>query len=132
VSALLLNWLMSAAPGYAFGAVATGVPDDVTKDGIAQGYSYGARTQADAEATAMKYCRQSKYAIAAGRCAVTRVFSGQCVSLSIDPGEATPGYGYGIGDDRASAEREAMVMCYETSPTDRTLFCKVTSTECDQ
>jgi hypothetical protein len=130
--ALLSSWLMSATPSFAYGAVANGVPEDVGKDGVAQGYSFGARTPADAEATALKFCRQSKASKAAARCAIARTFNGQCVALALDPEEGTPGYGWGVGDDKEAAQREALVMCYETSGADRTSFCKITSSECDR
>jgi hypothetical protein len=130
VSILLSSSLLSAAPAFAFGAIADGIPDDVGKDGFTQGYSYGARTQEDAEASALKYCRQTKQTVAAARCTVVRTFNGQCVSLAKE--DDTPGYGYGVGDDKASAEREAMVMCYETTPADHAQSCRITASECDQ
>jgi Domain of unknown function (DUF4189) len=132
---LLFCWLTSASPGLAYGALAAGVPDSVAQDGVSQQYWVGAGTPEGAAASALRACRDSKSSssqAAVSRCQIVRTFSNQCVATSLDPEPGTPGYGWGVADDKDGAEREAIVMCYETSPADRTQYCKVTSSACDR
>jgi hypothetical protein len=125
--------MLSAGPGVADGAVAIGVPKDVAKDGVAQGYSIRAATPEDARRTAMRYCgdesKSSKAAVAL--CRVVMVFKDQCVALVLDPKPGTPGYGWGIGVDKNDAEQVALAMCHSNAGEDRRAYCVSTASDCD-
>jgi len=131
--ALLFGWTVSVTATFAHGALAAGVPDDVAKDGVAVKYWLQADTPEAASASAMRSCRQANTSeTARAKCQIVRTFSGQCAAIALDPQDGTPGYGWGVGDDQNTAEREATVMCYATSPTERTQFCKITASGCDR
>jgi len=125
--------ILSASPGAADGAVAIGVPSDVAKQGVAQGYSYNAKTPDDARRVAMGYCedvtKSSKQAVTL--CKVVKIFHEQCVALALDPKPGTPGYGWGVGDDKDAAEKAAMAMCLDTAGANRQQYCKVDASDCD-
>jgi hypothetical protein len=128
------GWILSASPGVADGAVAIGLPDNVAKQGVAQGYSYNAKTPDDARRVAMGYCedvtKSSKQAVAL--CKVGKIFHEQCVSFTLDPKPGTPGYGWGVGDDKDGAEKSAMAMCLDTAGASRQQYCKVVASDCDR
>ena len=122
---LLPGWLMSAAPSLAFGALAVGVPDDVAKEGIAQGYSGLYATPEEAQQSALIACRElTDNKIAISLCHIVTTFNAKCVALSLDPKPGTPGHGWGIGNDKDAAEKSALSMCYSTAGGDRKQFCK--------
>jgi hypothetical protein len=127
------GWIWSASPGIADGAVAIGVPSSVAKEGVAQGYSIRAKTPEDARRVAMGYCgdaaKSSK--TAAGLCKVVTVFQDLCVALALDPKPGTPGYGWGLGADKAAAEKAALTMCFDTAGADRRQYCRSTASDCD-
>jgi hypothetical protein len=128
------GWILSASPGAADGAVAVGVPSDVAKQGVAQGYSYNAKTPDDARRVAMGYCedvsKSSKPAVAL--CKVVKMFQGQCVAFVLDPKPGTPGYGWGVGDDKDAAQKAAMAMCLDNAGANRRQYCEVTASDCDR
>jgi hypothetical protein len=130
---LLGCWIWSASPGIADGAVALGVSHNVVKDGVAQGYSIRAKTPEDARRVALEYCgdatKSSK--TAAGLCKVVTVFQDLCMALVLDPKPGTPGYGWGLGADKAAAEKAALAMCYDNAGADRRQYCKATASDCD-
>jgi hypothetical protein len=125
--------MLSAGPLLADGAVAIGVPNSVAKEGVAQGYSYNAKTPDDARRVAMGYCgdvtKSSKAAVAL--CKVVMVFKDLCVSFVLDPKPGTPGYGWGLGADKPAAEKAALAMCDDNAGAGRREFCKVMSSDCD-
>jgi hypothetical protein len=125
--------MLQAAPGAADGAVVIGVPKDVAKDGVAQGYSVRAKTTEEANKVAMGYCedvtKSSKVAVAL--CKVVKNFRDQCVAFALDPEPGTPGYGWGLGADKAAAESAAVAMCYGNAGVDRRPFCKAQASDCD-
>lgn len=125
--------ILQAAPGAADGAVAVGVPKDVAKDGVAQGYSVRAKTPEQANKVAMGYCgdvtKSSKAAVAL--CKVVKNFRDQCVAFALDPQPGTPGYGWGLGVDKAAAENAAVAMCHGNAGADRRQYCKALASDCD-
>jgi len=137
VSVLVTMTAFSAAlswsqPCRAEGALAIGLPPDVARGGYASGYSYNAKTEEDARASAMKFCRESPTnEKARSLCKVIQTFSRKCVALSMDPKAGTPGVGWGIGDDLAAAERQAVARCVATAGPSRRAACKVSNSACD-
>jgi Domain of unknown function (DUF4189) len=125
--------ILSAGPVAADGAVAIGVPKNVVKEGVAQGYSIRAKTREDARKVAMAYCtdvkKSSKAAVAL--CKVVQDFHDQCVAFALDPEPGTPGYGWGLGPDKAGAEKVALTMCYGNAGANRHDFCKAMASDCD-
>jgi hypothetical protein len=132
-----ISWLclaLSTGPALSEGAVAVGVPEHVEKQGVAQGFSVRARTVADAQATALSYCRDvsKSTAAAVALCKIVRVFHDQCVAFALDPQPGTPGYGWGVGIDKESAIANAMAMCLATAGGDRQQYCRAGSSDCDR
>jgi peptidoglycan hydrolase-like protein with peptidoglycan-binding domain len=116
------------------GAVALGVPPDVSKAGIAYGRTTNAVSPDTAHDHALTECRTSQNAPQATRdlCAVIRVFHRQCVAFAMDPKDGTPGWGFAIADNKTQAEQSAMANCAATAGTDRVAFCVVSDSACDQ
>ena len=125
--------MLSAGPAVADGAVAIGVPKDVAKEGVAQGYSIRAKTPEEARKTAMGYCSDVKKSsnAAVALCKVVKEFHDQCVAFALDPQPGTPGFGWGVGADKAGAEKAAIAMCYGNAGANRRAFCKAMASDCD-
>ena len=49
----------------------------------------------------------------------------------MDPKDATPGAGWAVAEDKATAGRNALAKCMETAGEDRRSYCKVTHSDCD-
>jgi len=130
---MVCGWIFLASPGAADGAVAIGLPDNVAKQGVAQGYSYNAKNSDEALRVAMGYCqdvtKSSKQAVAL--CKAVKFFHDQCASFALDPKPGTPGYGWGVGDDKEAAEKASMSMCLNTAGASRQAYCKVVASDCD-
>jgi hypothetical protein len=124
---------LPATQGFAIGAVAVGVPGNVAKDGVAQGFSFDAKTEDGARATAMRFCqdvtKSSKEAVAL--CKVVKVFHDQCVAGALDPKPGTPGFGWAVDDDKDGAEKAALAMCIDSAGVQRRKFCKIVASDCD-
>jgi hypothetical protein len=122
--------LGAAAPAWADGAVAVGSTGDVVKDGIAFGMVVN-EPKATAADTAVARCRTFKARAAAERCKVVATFSGECFAVAYDPQPGTPGAGWGVGPDQASANRKAITMCEQSAGAGRKGQCQVKSAACD-
>lgn len=122
--------LGAAAPVLADGAVAVGSTGDVVKDGIAFGMVVNEPKETAAD-TAVARCRTFKARAAAERCKVVATFSGECFAVAYDPQPGTPGAGWGVGPDQASANRKAIAMCEESAGAGRKGQCQVKSAACD-
>jgi hypothetical protein len=112
------------------GALAVGTTGDVVKHGIAFGMVVD-EPKDTAAATALKRCRTFKAREAAERCQVVATFSGQCFAVAYDPKSGTPGAGWGVGPDQATANGKAIAMCEETAGAGRKGYCQVESAGCD-
>lgn len=120
--------LAAATSASAHGALAIGgnTADAATK-GIAVGYATNFNTTAEAEAEALKHCFAYTGAPAetVALCKLVRSFSHEVLVVALDPGPSTPGFGWSIDANMATAERNAMDQCKASSPEDRKSFCEV-------
>jgi hypothetical protein len=123
---------LSASPGIAAGALAIGEPADIAKQGYASGVGYNHKTQSEADERALKECRSNADASATAKklCKIVRTFADQCAAVAIDPIDATPGAGWGVGDTLALASSAAMERCRATAGA-RADQCMVTVEVCD-
>src|SRR5260370_8604449 len=80
-------------PAVAEGALAIGLPNDVTKDGVALGWNTNSPTAAEARQKALAACRDVKNSTDAARslCTIVGTFHNQCVAGAADPDAGTPG-----------------------------------------
>ena len=122
----------AAPPASANGSIAIGLPQDVARNGVAVGLSGDYATPAEAQAEALAQCKNSQVqASTRALCQVVQTFKHQCVSIAMDPGVGTPGFGWGIGGNSTAAGWQALVECREASG-DRSSACRVVTTSCDQ
>ena len=117
--------------GSADGALAIALPPDVVKQGFAYGYvtDYPDVNQADAQA--LKKCRDTTIAGIRPLCTVIQDFKNQCVAVAMDPKAGTPGVGWGVADDVISAERQALGKCEDSAGPNRRAACTVDHSSCD-
>jgi len=117
--------------GSADGALAVGLPPDVVKQGFAYGYvtDYPDPNQADAQA--LKKCRDTTIAGVRPLCEVIQDFKNQCVAVAMDPQAGTPGVGWAVAGDLLSAERQALGKCMDTAGPSRRAACVVDHSGCD-
>jgi hypothetical protein len=116
------------------GALAVGLPRDVAKDGFAYAYSTGKADTEVARKEALDTCRKpadNKSAQARALCKVVGTFTDQCVAVAIDPATGTPGVGWAIAGDLASAQSGAITHCKDTAGAKRQDFCKIDNSRCD-
>lgn len=103
--------MLQSCPAAAEGALAVGLPKDVAKDGFAYGYSTGKADTKTARDAALDLCRKpadNRSVQARALCAVVGTFNNQCVAVAMDPGTGTPGVGWAIAGDLASAQAGAI------------------------
>jgi uncharacterized protein DUF4189 len=131
VALLLAAGAMRPTSAVADGALAVASPPDVVKQGFAYGYvtDYPDAKQADAEA--LKKCRDTTLTAIRPMCKVIKDFKNQCVAVAMDPKAGTPGVGWGVADDVITAEREALGKCENTAGQDRRASCAVDHSSCD-
>ena len=120
-------------PAVAEGALAIGLPNDVTKDGVAMGWNTNSPTAAEARQKALAACRDVKISTDAARslCTIVGTFHNQCVAGAEDPDAGTPGVGWAVAADKKTAEQQALAMCQAKSPPARRAACKVMTSGCD-
>ena len=127
---LLALW--SSAAGAA-GAMAVGV----APGGAQLGFSYGVNSDKPDETVAardaLNGCKTSKESNDKARtlCKTIGTFTNQCAVIAMDPKDGTPGVGWAIATDAASAKKQALASCEATAGPGRAGFCKVSSTRCD-
>jgi len=138
ITRLVATSLFSAAmlcPSLATaeGALAVGIPADVSKQGSAYGVSYNQPTTEAAGAVAQQNCRtmQNSGDFARSLCKVINNFRNQCVAVSEDPQAGTPGYGWAIAADLQTAENQALGACRATAGESRRGYCGVSMFGCD-
>jgi Domain of unknown function (DUF4189) len=117
--------------GSADGALAVGLPPDVVKQGFAYGYvtDYPDPNQADAQA--LKKCRDTTIAGVRPLCEVIQDFKNQCVAVAMDPQAGTPGVGWSVAPDLHTAEAQALSKCESTAGPGRRAACAVDHSSCD-
>jgi len=120
-------------PAVVEGALAIGLPNDVTKDGVALGWNTNSPTAAEARQKALAACRDVKNSTDAARslCTIVGTFHNQCVAGAEDPDAGTPGVGWAVAADKKTAEQQALAMCQAKSPPARRAACKVMTSGCD-
>ena len=81
----------------------------------------------------MQACQQPGAAPADTRalCKIVGYFDNACASVSLDPKDGTPGFGWAIADSAADANSQALEHCRETAGSDRAAYCVVTQSDCD-
>jgi hypothetical protein len=132
--AVVLGVTLAPRPGAADGALAVGLPSDVTAEGFAYGFAVNKASTEEASAQALRDCRTETPGIdkrAQALCAVEITFRNQCFAVAMDPQDATPGVGWAIGGDKDGAGRDALAKCVETAGDSRRDACRVTHTDCD-
>ena len=117
--------------GSADGALAVALPPDVVKQGFAYGYvtDYPDTDQADAQA--LKKCRDTTIAGVRPLCTVIQDFKSQCVAVAMDPQAGTPGVGWSVAPDLHTAEAQALSKCEDTAGPGRRAACAVDHSSCD-
>jgi hypothetical protein len=138
LSAFVAALLLAVAVGSphragAEGALAIGLPKDVSKDGVALGWNTNSPNAAEAQRRALEGCRDVKNStdVARALCAITNTFHDQCVAGAEDPDAGTPGVGWAVAPDKKTAEQQALAACQATSPPARRAACKVMTSGCD-
>jgi hypothetical protein len=120
-------------PASADGAIAVGVPADVSKDGYAYGRNIDSSNSQTASDHALNNCRTAKDASQQARelCLVVMTFRNKCVSLALDPDAGTPGAGWAIANTKQEAIDQAMAQCLATAGPNRRDHCKTSDAACD-
>lgn len=115
------------------GALAVGLPSDVSNQGFAFGMSANAPNTDRATQAAMDLCQTAKGASDPARavCRVVRVLHRQCAVVAMDPQKGTPGVGWAVGPNVKSAQDQAIKNCYATAGADRQSYCVVSGSICD-
>ena len=120
----------------AHGAVAIGGNTaDTAKYGIAVGFAVNQSSQAVAESAAVAQCKtfDTSYPEQTTKhCAVVATFDHEWLSVSMDPQNGTPGFGWSVNSDQKSAERNALSQCKASSTDERKSFCVISVTKHDE
>ena len=123
--------LAGAGPAASEGAFAVGSTGDVVGKGMAFGWSYNYASKGEAIEAAMRTCRESGASDASAQCMVIATYRNECLAVAIDPQQGTPGAGWAIHADRATAEQRALDSCRATAGPDRRGACRLEEIECD-
>lgn len=131
--ALAVAAVLAPTPASADGALAVGVPADVSKDGFAYGRNVNSPTEQAARERALQLCRTAKDSSDAARnlCTVVMSFHRQCVSVAMDPAAGTPGVGWAVAPTREAAEQQALSNCIATAGPARQQYCVKSDSACD-
>ena len=124
---LSLTW-----PAAAEGALAVGASGNVAKDGIALGGAIDKPTKQAAIDQALATCRKYEGAPKMAEiCRIVATFRRECFAINFDPKPGTPGVGWAVGRDKATAEERALAACQTTAGAARRKFCKLEQSFCD-
>lgn len=123
---------LSVERGWAWGAIAVGQSGNIAQDGFAFGGAINKPTENDAKTSAVETCKKFQGAPKmAALCAVISSFHGQCYSMAEDPQAGTPGAGWAVAADQATAASQALDACKQTAGANRVQFCVTRETFCD-
>jgi len=127
IAAVLLAATLQPCRSVADGALAVGLPANVSRDGFADGNLLNAKDMDAAREGAMRGCKNSIGASEAARklCKVVATFHNQCFAVAIDPKDGTPGVGWSVADTLAMADKQAIEQCRTTAGPERREFCVV-------
>src|ERR1700691_1153302 len=111
--ALLLVAGLLPHSAEALSALAAGIPNDVANQGVAFGEGHNYSTREGAEARALQECRSTTGVPASttALCKIIAHFDNQCLGISLDPKEGTPGFGWEIAATADSANSQALCDC---------------------
>lgn len=123
-------WAYGADRAQAEGAIAIGSTGSVAKDGYSIGINVNSSTEADAKRQALAWCRSHGSQVTQRECKIVTTFCHQCPAEAEDPKDGTPGFGWAVVADEASAKSVAIDHCPATAGNRRE-FCKVVNTLCD-
>jgi hypothetical protein len=132
-TALVVGTQLGSGPALADGAVVLGRPADIAKTGVAIGIASNHRDNEAAYKAALNECRTNKDGSASAKslCSLVAYFKDQCAAVAIDKKAGTPGFGWSIGIDKATAQREALAHCIATAGKSREKFCEQSVFFCD-
>jgi hypothetical protein len=132
LSAMCASTWLATWPAAAEGALAVGASGNVAKDGIALGGAIDKPTKQAAIDQALETCRKYDGAPKmAALCRIVATFTRECFATAYDPKSGTPGVGWAIGPDKATAEERALAACQATAGASRRKFCKGSQSFCD-
>jgi hypothetical protein len=132
-SGLALAAVLAGSPAHADGALAVGSTSNVVRDGLALGSSVNYKTAEEAVTAALERCRNFKSAPrAAALCQSVGSFRGECYAVSFDPKAGTPGAGWAIAPTKELAEQRAIQNCRLTAGGNRSEFCRIEESKCDE
>jgi hypothetical protein len=126
-AAALAISLMANGHCMAAGAVASGVPADISKDGVAIYTFVNAASAELAKQKALEGYKTLPSASSTSRalCKVVATFENQCVAESIDPESGTPGFGWAMARNSRQAREQALSNCRDTAGPTRQDKCVV-------
>ena len=131
-TALVVGTQFFYGPALADGAVVLGRPADIAKTGVAIGIASNHRDNEAAYKAALNECRTNKDGSASAEVTMlARRLLQQCAAVAIDKKAGTPGFGWSIGIDKATAQREALAHCIATAGKSREKFCEQSVFFCD-
>jgi hypothetical protein len=133
-SVMALGLILAIEPCMAAGALAVGLPSDVSKDGVLMWATVGAATTKKARDGALAGCKAlTKTPAMKNLCKVVATFSNQCTAQALDPQNGTPGWGYAIANNLVNAKNQALANCRATAGPTRQDACVIvkTSDRCD-
>jgi hypothetical protein len=123
---------LHATPALAEGAIALAQPPNIVKQGFAFGTAWNYSTVEEARSMALERCRRTKDEARRALCKVVRTFHNECVAVSMDPKDGTPGTGWAIEADAEKAEAAALAECKATAGANRRKYCEISGpTGCD-
>lgn len=124
--------LAGGQPVLADGALAIGMPANVAAGGVAFGVSWDEPGPEAAQQGALTGCKSAEGVPQSTRnaCRIVHNFSGQCVSVAVDPQAGTTGFGWGKGYTTTQSRYEALTNCRATAG-ERVTACIVVDSTCD-
>jgi hypothetical protein len=128
-----LGLLAAGGQTRADGALAISQMKDIAKSGLAIGLSSNYAGKDEARTRALDECHAFANAPKATRdtCAVILSFRDQCVAISLDPKDGTPGFGWAAADKKEVAQSESLARCVATAGKSRQKFCQNSLVRCD-
>ncbi len=130
ILALALSAAILPSAAFAYGAVATGLPSNVAKNGFAVGASTDFPSTKTAASEAMKQCKSGNSKISArSLCKVVKTFKGQCFAVAYDARSGKSGFGWSVTSSRWKARSEALATCRANGGKGNQ--CQVAGSDCD-
>jgi hypothetical protein len=125
--------LAHSGPCLAAGAVALGLPSDVSTQGVAIFFLVNGATMEEAKAKALAGCKALPNSSNTSKalCKIVATFRNQCGTFSLDPKDGTPGFGWALADNSAEARSQALANCRDTAGPTRQDACSVERHWCD-